>query len=659
MNSLTAFFDWLLTASFRASVLVLVVLAIQWAFHRQLAARARYALWLPVLIVLLTPVLPQSRWSIENVFKASEKPVLMPPIVQTAPATVSAPITENITPSATPLDWPKIGLAAWMGIAVAFLLIAGFSFFRTLRRFQRSRLPLSEEWNAQIAQMAREIGLPRGPRVWISSAVTSPAVTGVLRPVLLLPAAFEKDFTPGEARLILQHELTHLKRHDLPLNALLCVLMALHWFNPLLWIAFYKARLDREAACDAQVLENAPPQRRVEYGHALLKAETAFAPLQLSLGFVGLFQRGAALRSRIQSIASHHQPHPAMKLITLASIGLLTFLGITRAEEPSNVIGKSEFRPGDSIRISNVQRGDGFLTVTADYELASEPEATISLHITATKGDGRSKTASSQSKNIQKGKGTVTLHHPAVGEGMPHVSFYPSKGGSVFGGVYFGTADEAARSQKMKWSMTGSAESTPNPLEAKLKAITFPTVAFTDATVDEAVEFLRLKSRDLDTTSDDPAKKGVTILVRPSDKPSPTITLDLRDVPLGEALRYVAELAGLQMRVEPFAVVLAPPSKTVSTTANGGPDHPITLPNVEFKDATIDEALQFIRLKSRDLDPAEKGVNIIKKPGGAEGAKITISLRNVPVNEALRYIASLAGHTLTNEGGTFILTPAK
>lgn len=657
MNTLTIFFDWLLTASFRASVLVLVVLAIQWAFRKQLAARARYALWLPVLIVLLTPVLPQSRWSIENVFKASEKTVSIPLIVQTAPTTVSAPITENITLVSKPLDWSKIGLTAWIGIAAAFLLIAGFSFFRTLRRFHRSRLPLSAEWTTQIAQLAREIGLPRAPRVWISSAVTSPAVTGVLRPVLLLPAGFEQDFTPGEARLILQHELTHLKRHDLPLNALLCVMMALHWFNPLLWIAFYKARLDREAACDAQVLENAPPQRRVEYGHALLKAETAFAPLQLSLGFVGLFQRGAALRSRIQSIASHHQPHPAMKLITLASIGLLTFLGITRAEEPSNVIGKAEFRPGDSIRITNVQRGDGFLTVTADYELASEPEATISLHITATKGNGRSATAPSQSKKIQKGKGTVTLHHPAVGEGLPHVSFYPTKGGSVFGGVYFGTADEAARSQKMKWSMTGSAEPKPNPLEAKLKAIIFPILAFNNATVDEAVEYLRIKSRDLDTSASDP--KGVSILVRPSDKPSPSITLDLREVPLGEALRYVAELTGLQMRVEPFAVVLAPPSKAVPTAATGGADHPITLPNVEFKDATIDEALRFIRIKSRDLDPAQKGVNIIKKPGGAEGAKITISLRNVPVNEALRYIASLASYTLTNEAGTFILTPVK
>ena len=657
MNTLVTLFDWLLTASFRASVLVLVVLAIQWAFGKLLAARARYALWLPVLIVLLTPVLPQSRWSIENVFKASEKPVSMPRIVQTAPTTVSAPIIENIAPSATPLDWPKIGLTAWIGIAAAFLLIAGFSFFRTLHRFQRSRLPLSAEWNAQIAQVAREIGLPRAPRAWISSAVSSPAVTGVLRPVLLLPAAFEKDFTPGEARLILEHELTHLKRHDLPLNALLCVMMALHWFNPLLWVAFYKARIDREAACDAQVLENAPPQRRVEYGHALLKAETAFAPLQLSLGFVGLFQRGAALRSRIQSIASHHQPHPAMKLITLASIGLLTFLGITRAEEPSNVIGKAEFRPGDSIRITNVQRGDGFLTVTADYELASEPEARISLHITQTKGDGRSKTAATQSKTIQKGKGTVTLHHPTMGEGMPHVSFYPTKGGSVFGGVYFGTAAEAAASQKMKWSMTATSAPTGNPLEAKLKAIILPNVAFTNATLDEAVAFLRIKSRDLDTSSVDP--KGVNILVRPSDKPSPTITLDLRDVPLGQALRYVAELSGLEMRIEPFAVILAPAGRQAAADSSAPPAHPLILPQVEFRDATLDEAITFIRMKAREVDPAKKGVNILRKPGAGPEAKITLSLKQVPVNEALRYVASLAGHGLTNEGETFVLTPSK
>lgn len=60
-----------------------------------------------------------------------------------------------------------------------------------------------------------------------------------------------KTFLPAEAELVLKHELMHLKRCELPVNGLLCVLQALHWFNPLLWLAASHARQDRESACDA------------------------------------------------------------------------------------------------------------------------------------------------------------------------------------------------------------------------------------------------------------------------------------------------------------------------------------------------------------------------------------------------------------------------
>jgi beta-lactamase regulating signal transducer with metallopeptidase domain len=111
--------------------------------------------------------------------------------------------------------------------------------------------------------------------------------------------------------------------------------MALHWFNPLLWLAFFMARADREAACDAQVLANATPQRRSEYGHALLKVEAAFAPLRLSLGFVGMLQRGAALRARIRSIAQPSRTRPLAGLLATLCITGMTFLGVTRAEKPA------------------------------------------------------------------------------------------------------------------------------------------------------------------------------------------------------------------------------------------------------------------------------------------------------------------------------------
>ena len=99
----------------------------------------------------------------------------------------------------------------------------------------------------------------------------------------------------------------------------------------------------------------------------------------------------------------------------------------------------------------------------------------------------------------------------------------------------------------------------------KMKMIRFPTVSFAGATIDEAVEFLRMKSRDLDETEKDPSKKGVNIILKAGDTPSTAqISLDLKDVPMEEALRYVTELAGMKFKVEPFAVMVVPISESTT-----------------------------------------------------------------------------------------------
>jgi type II secretory pathway component HofQ len=181
-------------------------------------------------------------------------------------------------------------------------------------------------------------------------------------------------------------------------------------------------------------------------------------------------------------------------------------------------------------------------------------------------------------------------------------------------------------------------------------------VVFSGATIEEALTFLRTKSRDLDTSSVEP--KGVKILLREVEASTATISLDLKDVPLGDAVGYVAELGSLEMRVEPFAVVVAPKARRESRTVKAEAASPILLPQIEFREATLDEAIAFIRAKSREVDPDKKGVNILRKPGGKD-AKLSLSLKQVPVNEALRYLAELSGHQLTVEGSVFILSPAK
>ncbi len=127
--------------------------------------------------------------------------------------------------------------------------------------------------------------------------------------------------------------------------------------------------------------------------------------------------------------------------------------------------------------------------------------------------------------------------------------------------------------------------STTEAITSKLNRIIIPKIDLRDATVREAVEFLKQRSRELDTTTDDPSqKRGVNIVLKlpaPTEAAAPTdpnapppeagadlttpvvtestqITLSLNNVPLIEALRYLTELAGLKYKIEPFAVSIVP-----------------------------------------------------------------------------------------------------
>ena len=96
-------------------------------------------------------------------------------------------------------------------------------------------------------------------------------------------------------------------------------------------------------------------------------------------------------------------------------------------------------------------------------------------------------------------------------------------------------------------------------LSQKMAKITIPEVNFEGVTIQEAIDFLRVKSRDLDVTETDPARKGVNIILKQApDNATASISLDLKDVPMQEALRYVTELAGMKYKVEPFAVMVVP-----------------------------------------------------------------------------------------------------
>lgn len=91
----------------------------------------------------------------------------------------------------------------------------------------------------------------------------------------------------------------------------------------------------------------------------------------------------------------------------------------------------------------------------------------------------------------------------------------------------------------------------------KLEKIVFPSIQLQGATTEEVIEYLRVKSRDLDNTTPETGIKGVEIIVRQGDNPNnASLSLDLKNIPLLEAIRYVAELSNMTYKIESHAVIM-------------------------------------------------------------------------------------------------------
>ncbi|OYW20018.1 MAG: hypothetical protein B7Z52_02805, partial [Burkholderiales bacterium 12-64-5] len=117
--------------------------------------------------------------------------------------------------------------------------------------------------------------------------------------------------------------------------------------------------------------------------------------------------------------------------------------GLPAATPSDFAVGKSAFRPRDSMVITSMTRSAEMLTVGVDYELGSADEATAALYITSTTDNKASAFDARQQVLLKRGRGSFVLHLPTPSQGLPHVTFYDTLTRKPFGGIYFGTEAEA------------------------------------------------------------------------------------------------------------------------------------------------------------------------------------------------------------------------
>ena len=262
---------------------VTLLLLLRGPLLRHFGPGLRYVAWGLLPLLMLAAMLPASPPALA--LKA-EMALRIEPLLGAAP----------LRPAAVAPGWPLLLAGLWGAGALAGLVHLA----HLQRRYQR--------------------GLSRRGDRWQSPAGSGPALVGLLKPRVALPADFEQRFDSRQRELVLAHEAVHRARGDNHWNALAALICVLHWFNPLAWLALRRMRADQELSCDATVVAR-HPGCEAAYSRALLLAQ---GPMPADLPWAG-WQSPHPLVERIHMLkrSPFGRGRRALGLSMLAGLALL------------------------------------------------------------------------------------------------------------------------------------------------------------------------------------------------------------------------------------------------------------------------------------------------------------------------------------------------
>jgi carboxyl-terminal processing protease len=361
----------LLDAALKGTV-VLVIAALLVLACRRRSAAARHAIWTLALLSCLVlpalaPTLPNwvvhvpALWTTEPAGQTAQPLFLAPGSVAELPSEVKAPgvalgtgneatgcrddstspppqvASASIPPVVSAP--PAIPIGVWLlmtwcfGVVLVMLpLVGGFASLRRLHG--DSRLIHDGSTLTLLAQLAAELGLRRSVTLLQNVRRSVPMTWGLWRPVILLPLD-SVSWSPERLRVVLLHELAHVKRWDCLTQLLGYLVRALYWFHPLAWLAVAQLRQEQERACDDAVLNAG--SNASDYAEHLLMVTAGLAVNRMHSPVALAVSRSRKIERRLAGILDANRSRRPLtgRLIgglTLAALCLLLPLASLRLQ---------------------------------------------------------------------------------------------------------------------------------------------------------------------------------------------------------------------------------------------------------------------------------------------------------------------------------------
>jgi len=340
----------------------LLLLAIRPLVRHRLPKTAQYYFWIVALFAFLVPVslfnfVPERVENIVgghiHVYSSAEQNIVG---VAVGPWTIGQPNIE--TPNISPAPLPNVSptpsgytapmhtptqtayttmdstvlllIYPWLALAVLMYNLIGYAVFT--KKLRNSYTPAREEEIALLTALAtRKI-----PRLLRSKTAATPMLIGLFRPVIVLP---DREYTPAQLQSILLHELTHMRRFDIAIKWLSLLTCALHWFNPLAWLARREINRTCELSCDEAVIRNMNTSNKRDYGNTLIDVATN-TKIPMPVLSTTMCQEKRALKERLTAIMKSKK-HTKLAifvsmLIILTAILAACTLGASRNSNDAN-----------------------------------------------------------------------------------------------------------------------------------------------------------------------------------------------------------------------------------------------------------------------------------------------------------------------------------
>jgi len=314
------FLNDLVTASIHGSIVILAVIFLRLVL-RKTPKKFICLLWLLAGIRLLMPFairsdlslqpelgsVSQVQWQQAETPAPAQQPDVELPLETVTPEKTPAAAPEANVPKTDELQeihWRTLIPCIWLSVAGLFLLYTTWSYIR-------------------LKLLVREaVKIPGG---WECDRIDTAFILGFIRPQIYIPMGL----SPAVRRHILAHERTHLEKGDHWFKMVGFIALALHWFNPLVWIAYILLCKDIEMACDERVVQFMELQERKEYSAALLSCSTNrvhFAACPVAFGEV-------SVKYRIKSVLNYKKPSFWISLLGVLAIMFVAVCLVTSPTE--------------------------------------------------------------------------------------------------------------------------------------------------------------------------------------------------------------------------------------------------------------------------------------------------------------------------------------